>query len=165
MLDNLYSPQSVQYTAEEDYVVGTGGTRSIIAYGPTGDRSWTISSSVIALPEGRGGSAYELSTGNILVAAPAPGSDTSGRLAIISRTAGNIPLVDLSISGDPVRALPDSDGVHYWVVIYDRVGGGKTSRLMRMTAQGNTNLIWGVGTLVKPTGLSLLPNGDVLVSE
>lgn len=165
VLDNLYSPQSIQYTSAEDYVVGTGGSRSVIAYGPTGDRSWTIDSSVIEIPEGLGGSAYELSTGNVLVAAPAVGSSTSGRLSIISRAAGNIPLVDLSLSGDPVRALPDTDGVHYWVVIYDRVGGGKTSRLMRLTAQGNTNLIWGVGTLVKPTGLSLLPNGDILVSE
>lgn len=165
ILDNLYGPQSIQYTSNKDYVVGTCGIRSVIAYGPTGDRSWTISSSVIEIPEGLGGSAYELSTGNILVAAPATGNNTSGRLSIISRSAGNIPLVDIAISGDPVRAMPDADGVHYWVVVYDRIGGGKTSRLMRMTAQGNTNLIWGVGTLVKPTGLSLLPNGDVLISE
>lgn len=165
VLDNLYSPQSIQYTDSLDYITGTGGNRSVIAYSPTGDRSWTISSSVIAIPLDKGGSAYELSTGNILVAAPPAGTDTHGRMAIISRTAGNIPLVDLSIAGEPVRALPDPDGIHYWVVIYDRIGGGKTSRLARMTAQGNTNLIWGVGTLVKPTGLSLLPNGDVLVSE
>lgn len=165
ILDNLYSPQSIQYTTSENYIVGTGGTNSVIAYNPTGDRSWTIDSSVITIPEGLGGSAYELDTGNILVAAPATGSNTNGRLSIISRAAGNIPLVDLSISGDPIRALPDPDGIHYWVIVYDRLGSGKTSRLMRMTAQGNTNLIWGVGTLVKPTGLSLLPNGDILVSE
>jgi hypothetical protein len=165
VLDNLYSPQSIQYTSVSNYISATGGNRSVIAYSPTGDRSWTIDSSVISIPEGRGGSAYELSTGNILVAAPGAGTSTSGRLAIISRTAGNIPLVDLSISGDPVRAVPDPDGINYWVAVYDRTGNGKTSRLMRMTALGNTNLIWGVGTLVKPTGLSILPNGDALVSE
>ncbi|MBS1722321.1 MAG: hypothetical protein JSS66_04855 [Armatimonadetes bacterium] len=165
VFDNLYSPQSSQYTDIGDYVVATGGNRAVIAYSPTGERDWSIKSSVVKVPEGRGGSAYLLDSGNVLVAAPADGSDEQGRVTIISRAAGNVPLVNLTITGDPVRALPDPDGIHYWTVIYDRVGGGKTSRLMRLTAQGNATFIWGVGTLVKPTGLALLPNGHILVSE
>lgn len=165
VFDNLYGPVSVQETATDDWVVGTSGNRSVIGYGPSNVRAWTISSTTVAIPEGLGGSAYELDSGNILVAAPVEDTDQKGRVVVVNRESNNTPVITLQVSGDPVRAIPDPDGVHFWVAIHDRIGDGRTSRLARMTAAGVTDWLWGIGILVHPRGLRYMENGDLLVSE
>jgi hypothetical protein len=164
---NLFNPISIQVLEESNsWLVATAGTESVIKFDSTSSVSWSIPSSLITMREGYGGSAYLLSNGNVLVAAPASDEDgAKGSLMLINRTSGNTPLFSIPINGDAVKALPYTNSMEFWVVINDRSAEGSLSRLVRINTSAKITWSWGDGLLTHPTGMSVLENGTLLVSE
>jgi hypothetical protein len=161
--DNLLGPVSIQATEIGKWITANAHTDAVIAYDDESSRLWSVPSTVAAYIDGLGGSAYELENDNLLLATPAP-SGGKGKLILLNRKAGNVPLTVVELDGDAQRALPYSD-LEFWVLIDDRAGDGRASRLSRIDTGGRVTWTWGAGILVRPTGLRLLPNGDLLVSE
>jgi hypothetical protein len=145
-------------------VVATAGTDAVASYNQAGTKIWAIPSTLVKFVDGLGGSAYELKNQNVLIASPARGGESQGYVTVVNRKANNTPILQLRVEGDAVRALPDSGGTEYWVLIDDRAGG-RGSRLVRIDSSGKVKWSWGGGTLVHPTGLRMLPNGNILISE
>ena len=164
---NLFNPISVQvFEDTNSWLVATAGIESVIKFNSTSVVSWSIPSTLIAMREGYGGSAYLLSNGNVLIAAPADDTDgAKGTLMLVNRTTGNVPLFSIPIDGDPVKALPYTNTMEYWIAINDRSTTGSASRLARINTSGKITWSWGDGLLTHPTGLSVLENGTLLVSE
>lgn len=164
---NLFNPISVQvFEDTNSWLVATAGAESVIKFNSTSVASWSIPSTLVAMREGYGGSAYLLSNGNVLIAAPADDTDgAKGTLMLVNRTNGNVPLFSIPIDGDPVKALPYTNTMEYWVAINDRSTTGSASRLARINTSGKITWSWGDGLLTHPTGLSVLENGTLLVSE
>jgi len=106
-----------------------------------------------------------MTSGNVLVAETDTTGAGLGELALINRPAGNVPLARLPVNGDAVRAVPVESTQEYWAALDDILGDGRSSRVVRMNSAGRVVFTWGAGTLLHPTGLALLPNGDLLVSE
>lgn len=164
---NLFNPISVQVFEDTNaWLVSTAGADSVIRFDSSSVASWTIPSTLITMREGYGGSAYLLDNGNVLLAAPASDDDgAKGTLMVVNRATGNVPLFSVPIDGDPVRALPYTNSLEYWVVINDRSSTGSTSRLVRVNTSGKITWSWGSGVLTHPSGMSVLENGTLLVSE
>jgi hypothetical protein len=52
------------------------------------------------------------------------------------------------------------------VLVDDRFNSGKNSKLLRINTSGTVIKSWNnKGLLTKPTGMNVLSNGDLLVSE
>lgn len=164
---NLFNPISIQvFEDTNSWLAATAGMESVVKFDSTGVLSWSIPSTLIAMREGYGGSAYLLSNGNVLIAAPAADTDgAKGILMLVNRTTGNVPLFSIPVDGDPVKALPYTNTMEYWVAINDRSSTGSASRLARINTSGKITWSWGDGLLTHPTGLSVLENGTLLVSE
>lgn len=164
---NLFNPVSVQVFEDTSaWVVATAGASSVIKFDSLSVASWTIPSTLISMREKYYGSAYEMTNGNILIAAPASDADNAkGTVMVINRTNGDVPIVNVPIDGDAVRALPSSTNVEYWVAIDDRSAEGTASRVVRINTTGKVLWSWGTGVLAHPTGLRVLANGHLLVSQ
>jgi len=164
---NLFNPVSVQVFEDTGaWVVGTAGADTVAKFDSSSVVSWTIPTTLVALREGFGGSAYLLDNGNVLIAAPASDADgAKGTLMVVNRTNGNVPLFSVPIDGDPVKALPYNNTIEYWVAVNDRSDTGSASRLVRINTSGKITWTWGSGTLTHPTGMAVLENGTLLVSE
>jgi hypothetical protein len=179
-MDNLFSPISVQVIEESQWVVAACGAYSVNRYDSLGSNvsKFQIGIDKVKFIEGKGGSAYLMTNGidlnnrNLLIAAPAQ-SGNDGRVMIINQvanqsTATNEINVSFSTLGlDAVRALPDQDGLHYWVVLDDVVTNGLSSKVVKFDSSGNIKLEWGSGeqNLTHPVGLQFTDNGDLLISE
>lgn len=179
-MDNLFSPISVQVIEEDQWVVAACGAFSVNRYDSLGSNivRFQIGIDKVKFIEGKGGSAYLMTNGidlnnrNLLIAAPAQSED-NGRVMIINQisnqsTATNtIPVSFATLKLDAVRALPDMDGLHYWVVLDDVVTNGLNSKLVKFDSSGNIKLEWGSGeqNLSHPVGLQFTENGDLLISE
>ncbi|MFK5108632.1 hypothetical protein ACI394_29305, partial [Klebsiella pneumoniae] len=81
----------------------------------------------------KNGSAYLLSSGNVLLAAPI-GTDGKGTVMEVNRS-GNLPVTVLKVAGDAVRALPYSL-TEYYIAIDDSVNDGSNSKIVRMNTNG-----------------------------
>lgn len=164
---NLFNPVSVQvFEDTNSWIVASAGADSVVKFDSTSVKSWGIESSLISMREGYGGSAYLLDNGNVLIAAPATDADgAKGTVMVVNRTNGDVPLFVIPIDGDPVKALPYSTVMEYWVAVNDRSAIGSASRIIRINTAGKITWSWGEGLLTHPTGLSVLENGSLLVSE
>lgn len=164
---NLFNPISIQvFEDTNSWVVTTAGAESVIKFDSTSVVSWSIPSTLISMREGYGGSAYLLSNGNVLIAAPADETDgAKGTLMLVNRANGNVPLFSVPINGDPVKAFPYTNTMEYWVAVNDRSATGSASRLIRVNTSGKITWSWGDGLLTHPTGLAVLENNTLLVSE
>lgn len=165
VFDNIYSPVSVQVTDFGLWVVATVGAASVNCYDQLGNSLWTIPTNIFTYIDGKGGSAYLMPNNNVVIAAPSPLPDNKGRVLVINQPSGNVIITNIVTDGDAVRALPDASMIQYWVLLDDIVGDGAMSRLVRIDTSGKILWNWGTGIIVHPTGLKILPNGDLLVSE
>jgi hypothetical protein len=179
-MDNLFSPISVQVIEQDQWVVAACGAYSVNRYDSLGSNisRFQIGIDKVKFIEGKGGSAYLMNNGidlnnrNLLVAAPAQ-SGNDGRVLIINQisnqsTATNtIPVSFATLGLDAIRALPDQDGLHYWVLLDDVVTNGLSSKVVKFDSSGNIKLEWGSGeqNLNHPVGLQFTENGDLLISE
>jgi hypothetical protein len=180
VMDNLFSPLSVQVIESNQWVVAACGEYSVSRYDYYGTNiaRFRIPYTTVKFIEGRGGSAYLTTNGtnlnnrNLLIAAPAQTS-TNGRVLMINQISNNSTATNLNTftinftALDAARAVPDPDGLHYWVALDDVVTNGLSSKLVKVDSSGNVKLEWGSGQqdLNHPVGLSFTQNGDILISE
>jgi hypothetical protein len=180
VMDNLFSPISIQAIESNQWVVASCGEYSINRYDAYGTNlsRFKIPYTTIKFIEGKGGSAYLMTNGtnlnnrNLLIAAPAQ-SGVDGKIMLINQisnasTATNLITFTITTTGlDAVRAIPDPDNLHYWAALDDNVTNGLSSKVVKYDSSGNIKLEWGSGErdLTHPVGLSFTENGDLLISE
>ncbi len=166
---NIFNPISVMVNNSYQYIVAQPFVNSIVAfdYDTANSVLWTLPSTLVAFNSDLLGSAYELNNGNILVATPSQSSTVLGKLMVIRRTnTDDFPIVNITLQGDGVYALPTEKSGEYYVLVDDRFNNGKNSKLLRINTSGTVVKSWNnKGLLTKPTGLNVLSNGDLLVAE
>lgn len=138
---------------------------SIVALNTLGETVWSVPSTVCSFVENKLGGAVELSSENLLVALPSSISDNAGRILVLNRIADNTILTSINVNGDAIKAIEDPSYDSYWVVVDDVKNDGKQSRLIKLNSSGELTYSWGVGTLTHPTGLKMLGNSTLVVSE
>ena len=108
----------------------------------------------------------DLTSRNLLVAAPALSPSTNGKVLLINQTtSGNNTLLATitTVGVDAVRALPDPDNLYFWVALDDVTTNGTNSRLVKYDVSGRVRADW--SGAIHPVGLQFTPNGDILISE
>ena len=175
VFDNIYSPVSIQVIESNNWVVAMVGENSVKQYNNLGETidSKTISKTFVEFTEGKGGSAYlytpdplNLTSRNLLIAAPALSPSTNGKVLLINQTtSGNNTLLATinTIGVDAVRALPDADNLYFWVALDDVTTNGTNSRLVKYDVSGRVRSDW--SGVIHPVGLQFTPSGDILISE
>ena len=180
VIDNLFSPVSVQVIEESQWVVAACGEYSISRYDIYGSNleRYRIPYTTVKFIEGKGGSAYLAKNGtnlynrNLIIAAPAQNA-SDGKFMIINQksnqtTSTNTISFTKNFTGlDAVRAIQDLDELHYWIALDDSILGGISSKVVKIDSSGNIKLEWGSGLqdLIHPVGLAYTNNGDLLISE
>jgi hypothetical protein len=164
-MTNILEPIHVTTNKYGYYIVSNISDNSIIALNSSGESVWTVPSTVCSFIENKLGSAIELSNENLLIAIPSPVSDNAGRLIVLNRISDNTILTSININGDAVKAIEETGSEAYWVLVDDVANSGKQSRLIKINSSGELTYSWGVGTLIHPTGLKMLENSTLVVSE
>jgi len=166
---NIFNPISVMVNKSYQYIVAQPFVNSVIAfdYDTANSVLWTLPSTLVPFNADLLGSAYELNNGNILIALPSQSSTVLGKLMVIRRTnTDDFPIVNITLQGDAVYALPSEKSGEYYVLVDDRFNSGKNSKLLRINTSGTVVKSWNnKGLLTKPTGLNVLSNGDLLIAE
>jgi hypothetical protein len=166
---NIFNPISVMVNKSYQYIVAQPFINSVIAfdYDTANSVLWTLPSTLVPFNKDLLGSAYELNNGNILIALPSQSSTVLGKLMVIRRTnTDDFPIVNITLQGDAVYALPSEKSGEYYVLVDDRFNSGKNSKLLRINTSGTVVKSWNnKGLLTKPTGLNVLSNGDLLIAE
>jgi hypothetical protein len=147
------------------YLISNVHTDSIIAVDTTGTTIWSVPSTIASFTLDKLGGAIELSNENLLVALPSAANDNAGKVLLINRISSNTVLNDLSVIGDAVEVRESPYADQYYVLLSDTVNNGAQSRVIRLSSSGNITWSWGTGTLIAPTGLNVLANNNILVSE
>ena len=173
--DNIFSPISIQVIDSDNWVVAMAGENSIKQYNNLSEviDSKTISKTFVEFTDGKGGSAYLYtpdplypSSRNLLVAAPSVSPSSNGKVLLINQSSSgnNTVLATISTVGvDAVRAILDTDKIHFWVALDDLATNGTNSRLVRYDVDGRVTSNW--SGVLHPVGLSYTSNGDILISE
>ncbi len=166
---NIYNPISINMTNSYQYVVAQPYTNSVACFDSDTANTllWTISSSLVSYTEGLLGSAFVLNNNNVLCAVPSKSSTEKGQVIIIKRTnTKDFPITTLPQDGDCVYALPTEKSGEYYVLVDDTFTNGIKSKLLRVNSSNKVIKSWNNNNLlVHPKGLSVLQNGDLLVSE
>lgn len=174
VMDNIYEPLSLQIV-DDGWLVACVGTNSANFYGSDLVKKWYIPSTYAAMRENASGAAWKLASGYVVLSTPAPvdltSGITTGEIVVVNKDVGTVTSPQYSIvsrittSGDPVKTIPNSTETEFWVAINDRLGNGKNSRVIRVDYSGKIKWAWGNGIISAPTGLRILNNGDLLISE
>jgi hypothetical protein len=179
VMDNLYSPVSIQVVDSDEWVVASAGEYSVSRYASNGFaiEGFRIPFSTIAFTEGKGGNAFLKNIGNninsrkLFIAAPSQATDSSdGKLVFINQYLDgtnyrNTIVFSLNtLTLDAVRILPDPDNLSFWVALDDATNNGISSQLVKYDSAGNVKLVWGPGLVQRPSGLAFSPSGDILIS-
>lgn len=166
---NIYNPISINMTNSYQYVIAQPYTNSVACFDTDTANTllWTISSSLVTYTEGLLGSAYVLNNNNVLCAVPSKSSTEKGQVVIIKRTnTKDFPITTLPQDGDCVYALPTEKSGEYYILVDDTFTNGIKSKLLRVNSSNKVIKSWNNNNLlVHPKGLSVLQNGDLLVSE
>ena len=162
---NILEPVAVSKTKYDLYLISNVHTDSIIAVDTTGATIWSVPSTIASFTLDKLGGAIELSNENLLVALPSSANDNAGKVLLINRISSNTVLNDLSVIGDAVEVRESPYADQYYVLLSDTVNNGAQSRVIRLSSSGNITWSWGTGTLIAPTGLNVLANNNILVSE
>lgn len=166
---NIYNPISINMTNTYQYVVAQPFTNSVVCFDSDTANTliWSISSDLVTYKEGSLGSAFVLNNNNVLCAVPSKSSTEKGQVIIIKRTnTKDFPITTLPQDGDCVYALPSEKSGEYYVIVDDVFTNGKKSKLLRVNSSNKVIKSWNNNNLLlHPKGLSVLQNGDLLVSE
>jgi len=108
-----------------------------------------------------------LNNNNVLCAVPSKSSTEKGKVVIIKRTnTKDFPITTLPQDGDCVYALPSEKSGEYYVIVDDTYTNGTKSKLLRVNSSNKVIKSWNNNNLLThPKGLTVLQNGDLLVSE
>ena len=166
---NVYNPISINMTSSYQYVIAQPYTNSVACFDSDTANTllWTLSSSLVSFTEGLLGSAFVLNNNNVLCAVPSKSSTEKGQVVIIKRTnTKNFPITTLPQDGDCVYALPTEKSGEYYVIVDDTFTSGSKSKLLRINSSNKVIKSWNNNNLLlHPKGLTVLQNGDLLVSE
>ena len=168
VMANIMAPTSIQVLQDGSWYIANSAPYSVQLFNQFLSQTSQISSSVAPFILGHGGSVYQVddTANTILMALPAP-SGGQGQLNIIKGTNG---FTLYFPQGDCVKALPDVNNTGYFVLINDLgVNAVSQSQLIYISINGDYLWTWGAGqgsnTLVKPTNMSILTNGNIIISE
>ena len=164
-MTNILEPVHATTNKYGYYVISNISDDSIVALNSSGETVWSVPSTVCTFVENKLGGAVELSSENLLVALPSAASDNAGRIMVLNRIADNTILTSINVNGDAIKAIEDPSYDSYWVIVDDVKNDGKQSRLIKLNSSGELTYSWGVGTLTHPTGLKMLGNSTLVVSE
>jgi hypothetical protein len=164
-MTNILEPVHATTNKYGYYIVSNISDDSIVALNSLGETVWSVPSTVCSFVENKLGGTVELSSENLLVALPSPASDNAGRILVLNRISDNTILTSINVNGDAIKAIEDPSYDSYWVIVDDVKNDGKQSRLIKLNSSGELTYSWGVGTLTHPTGLKMLGNSTLVVSE
>ena len=179
IVDNVYSPLYVQYI-NTGWLISCVGEYNVVFYNSALAQVWNIPASYVGFRNGINSSAYQISSGYIVAALPAPIDATSetanGEVIILNRNAGTQANPKIAVinripinRGDAIRAIPDATEMNFWVAVNDRVGDGLKSRIIKINYIGETLWSWNGSVtnsrIYSPTDLKILDNNTILVSE
>ena len=150
------------------FIIAQPFSDSVLAYNDNTNLSlaWKISSDIAEFVDNKLGSVYEISDGLVLLGCPITANNTAGRI-IKYKINGGIIQSKVSFKDlDVVKTLPGPDQDTFYVLLDDNLTQGLNTRLKLVDTTGNIISIWGDNyELIHPTGLKVLNNNDVLVSE
>jgi hypothetical protein len=164
-MTNILEPVHATTNKYGYYIISNISDDAIVALNSSGETVWSVPSTVCAFVENKLGGAVELSSENLLVALPSAASDNAGRIMVLNRISDNTILTSINVNGDAIKAIEDPSYDSYWVIVDDIKNDGKQSRLIKLNSSGELTYSWGVGTLTHPTGLKMLGNSTLVVSE
>lgn len=165
---NMIAPTSIQVLDDEGWYFANSAPYSVFRYSKFLSLVSKTSRAESAFVFGKGGSVYQISDeiGTILTALPAP-SGGKGELRVSKGT--NTFRLFFS-EGDVVKALPDITNTGYYVLIDDGGQGSfSQSKIVYVSSNGDYLWSWGSGqgsnSLSRPSNMTVLSNGDVVISE
>lgn len=167
---NLYAPHYVQLI-NDGWLVTATEEYSVMFFNDILEREWSIPSTVVQLYADINSAAWELSNGQVAIAAPASltlnNNVNNGKILIVDRTKNNSIISSITISnGDAARVIPNPSETEFWVAVNDRLGNGANSRIIRINSRGELLWKWDDNGILKhPTDLHLFTNNTILVSE
>lgn len=154
---NIAYPLSAQAVGDNNYVVASAYDPSVINIGIDGEVVWELPESLVSYDSQKLGVATLLSSGTVLCASPA-----LGRVAEIVPSTRAI-VYSYTPRYSPYYAVRTGDGTTI-IVEVDEDLGGLNSRVFEVDATGDVLREWGLGRLQDPTGVSVLSNGDWLIT-
>jgi len=168
--ENIYNPISVQYNETSSLIViAQPHSKSVLCYKDETALSlqWAITSDIVKYYDNKLGSAYLLSSGNVLLASPAADLNDTGKLQVYNITNGYIE-TKLTFNNDVIKALPGpaTDSSNFYVLTDDVINFGANSRLHLVNNSGSIISTWGDNNeLFHPKGMRIIANDNILVSE
>lgn len=167
---NIYNPISVQYVeSSSSIVIAQPHSKSVVCYKDDINltTNWAITSDIVNYYDNKLGSAYLLSSGNVLLASPAIDTNDTGKLQVYNISNGYIE-TKLTFNNDVVKALPGpaSDYSNFYVLTDDVINFGANSRLHLVNNSGTILSTWGDNNeLFHPKGMKIIANDNILISE
>ena len=168
--ENIYNPISAQYSEESNLIiVSQPHSEAVVCF--TNDdmltKKWQISSDIVKFYDNKLGSAYLMTSGNVLLGAPAFDTTDTGKLLVYNLTNGFIE-TKLTFNNDVVKALPGpaTDYSNFYVLTDDVINNGLNSRLHLINTSGTILSTWGDNNeIFHPKGMKIISNDNILISE
>jgi len=168
--ENIYNPISAQYSEENNLIiVSQPHSEAVVCF--TDDdmltKKWQISSDIVKFYDNKLGSAYLMTSGNVLLGAPAFDTTDTGKLLVYNLTNGFIE-TKLTFNNDVVKALPGpaTDYSNFYVLTDDVINNGLNSRLHLINTSGTILSTWGDNNeIFHPKGMKIISNDNILISE
>jgi hypothetical protein len=154
---NVQYPVYAENAGTSNYVIGQAYSQSVMNIGIDEGVIWTMDSTMVAFDSQKPGTATLLSDGTLLCASPTLGKV----LQVVPSTKAVI--FSHSPQQVPVFAVRLDDG-NTIVVESDETEGGLNSRVYEIDTYQDVVKEWGLGRLKRPTGVSILTNGNWLIS-
>ena len=154
---NLQYPVYAENAGENNYVIGQAYSIGVLNIGIDEEIIWSIDSSKVSFDAQTPGTASLLSDGTLLCACPTLGKV----LQIVPSTEAII--FSHTPQHTPVFAARNADG-NTIVVESDGSEAGLNSRVYEIDDYQDVIKEWGLGRLRRPTGVSVLANGNWLIS-
>jgi len=168
--ENIYNPISVQYVEDSSLIViAQPHSDAVVCYSNDDSltRKWQVTSDVVKFYDNKLGSAYLMTSGNVLLGAPAFDTTDTGKLLVYNLTNGFIE-TKLTFNNDVVKALqgPATDYSNFYVLTDDVINNGLNSRLHLINTSGTILSTWGDNNeIFHPKGMKIISNDNILISE
>lgn len=168
--ENIYNPISVQYDETNDLIVIAQPHSEAVVCFANDDKltkKWQITSDIVKFYDNKLGSAYLMSSGNVLLGAPAVDTNDTGKLLVYNLSNGFIE-TKLTFNNDVVKALPGpaTDYSNFYVLTDDVINNGLNSRLHLINTSGTILSTWGDNNeIFHPKGMKIISNDNILISE
>lgn len=154
---NVQYPVYAEQTGSNNYVIGQAYSQSVLNIGMDESVVWTIDSTMVGFDSQKPGTATLLADGTLLCASPTLGKVLqivpSTKAVIFSHSPQQTPIFTVRL-----------DNGNTIVVESDQTETGLNSRVYEIDIYQDVVKEWGLGRLKRPTGISVLENGNWLIS-